>query len=354
MTNRWTTSLLAVALLMALAFPCLAGVGPRRLGRIVGLNAAKRAVVIMSEGGKKYRASLTTFRVGDYVAVEIVGPLNDDPLDAAAMMDMYTAGPAPTLRGSANTSIQGGFATAGGPAAPNPFPSPNVSGVAMGGGQNVPAAAGVYTSTINPTPQASRTPDAGPGVGKYGPTDATGVQTIQIPKTTSQTSQPTVPTSYTIPAQTPTNAPMTAAPSPAGSPFTAQVIAQQGKTTPSASPPAQPQPIPVPTPTPTPTRAPAPAAASPSIGNASTAEMVSLQGNITQVVPIRRTFSMQTVVDGRPGLVTVVVPAPAQIMNAKTQQLADFETLRVGDYVLLQGLRGTAGLVEARKLYVNP
>lgn len=359
--TRTLTLILALAAL--LAQPVVAF--PRITGRLVKVNAQKRIVVFQRADGKMLRAAIrkdavvrrlgtdttmATFRPGDYVVVEVVGPLNDVPLDSAALMDTGSAGRAPSAIGSAPNTPTGTFATAGGPAAPMPFPQqPSVGAqTALGGSQ--PAVPGVGQYDVNSKPAQPDT-QPGPGVGAYGPIGAGPTsQTIQIP-----------PQNPKFPAP-PTSATYTASPSPANSPWTGQVIAQGGVTPApppnSVSPPRAPTPILMPQ---QPQQAPPnpnvliSGEESPSGANPGIPDVVSIQGNVTQVDLGRRMFYVQAMLAGRPQMVAVVVPPQVQMLSARTQQAVGFDTLRVGDFVILQGIQSIGGAIEARtRIFINP
>ncbi|MBM3463892.1 MAG: hypothetical protein FJX76_17490 [Armatimonadetes bacterium] len=356
-----------LAMLLMAACAGAAQAGPRFSGRLVKLDSAKRVVVFTRSDGKTCRAlvrkdaivkrlgvdaPMNTFRPGDYIVVEIVGPLNDVPLDASALYDVHTAGRAPSAIGSAPHTEQGGFVTGGGPAAPSIVGhQPEAAVIGIGGTQgNVPLV-GHYEVHSKPAEHAGH--HDGPGVGPYGPnTNAHGTQTIQIKPVTEPTH----------------SGPFVAAPAPAGSPYTAQVIAQGGVSQPQSNvttPPPAPQPIPPPVQQ-YPTAQTYPqqqAPANPNVlisgedtpvsSNPSMPEIVSMQGNVSQVVPARRMFYVQALVNGKPAQVAVIVPQQVMVISTKSQQMVGVETLRVGDFVMLQGMQGMGGVVEARKVFLN-
>jgi hypothetical protein len=364
---RWLLGGLVACIIMA--GPALAA--PRISGRIVKIVPARRMVVLQRSDGKTFHAiiengatverlgaatNLSGFRVGDYVVVEVAGPLNDDPLDCDGLYDVHTAGRAPAPTGSVDTSIQGGTAVMGGSAARMPFDYNNSSTAAAVSGSSANVSHVQWEPAYTPTrPWDGITGD---------PNHALPPPVVHpVPATleskapgTAQNTQPTVgaygpvvPTTFPAPAQGGT---YTTQPSPAANPWIAQAVGQNNPPVPQS---------------PVSTVRTMPQMPSPTqmygvddnnaVGIANAArpgmDIVSLQGSVTQIMAPQRMFTMQAMVQGRQVMVNVRVPVQVGVMSSRTQAMVGLENVRIGDYVMLTGIQMMPGAVEARKLYVN-
>lgn len=390
---RSLCTILVALLLVAVALPAMAG--PRVSGRLLQVVGARKMVVIQRADGKKLRvvlrqdslfkragndSTLGGFRLGDYVVVEIGGALNDDPLDGVALMDVHTAGRAPTAPGSApNTQIQGGFATIGGPAAPMPsnVTPPSTTSLGIGGSANIVTPD--FRATWSPTQPWANVPDV---PGQALPSVMEEARAEQRARTTMpRPAHPGQPAQVNAYGQNPgapgtVQAPMTATPVAANNPWVGQVVSgspnpQQigmpnasapvtttyganpyganpysanpyGTTSPYAKNPYGTDPTP-----------------NDSTGNAYTysgpqgPQVVTLQGKVTQVEPARRLLMVQSLQAGQTQIYTVTVPAQVQVTLSRSRRVAAIDSLRTGDYVQVSGLMGVGGTVEARQLMVN-
>lgn len=377
-----TLACLGVLAMCLLGLLTDAHAGPRLSGRILKVVPEKRLVVLQRSNGTAFRAILRAdahlerlgvetklgmFRVGDYAVVEVVGALNDDPLEGVGLYDIHTAGTAPPPTGSVNTSIQGGHAIPGGSAAVSPFAHDNPVPGLIGGGQNsakpnyVPYHnptqpwEGVPTTAGEPMPApVFRSPVMQTTSSAHG---ASGGATSTHSSGGSATGGHATPVAPTFPAA-PQGGTMTAAPAPAGSPWLAQAV---------TTPPGPPSPVvssaPVTTTRQMPPQMSMPAQTPPNPislydespgGYGRTGmEVVSLQGNVTQIAAPQRMITLQTMTGGQTALVQVRVPPQVGIVSSRTQTTVGLESLRVGDYLMVNGLQMTPGAVEARRMFVN-
>ncbi len=201
-----------LVLLLILALPALAG--PTRSGKLVDFTPGKADFTLVGEDGKPVRVRLvkearyevcgrpsasSAFRDGMQVAVRVVGALNEKPIQADLMMDLYSSrnhvqvtARAPYYTQQGDFAFPGGV---GGISQGTPgLTGPSVVGQLAHGG-NFPG------STTNPTP------------GQL-PSDAQGVNQPQ-----NQSPYQNFPSN-----QAPGAGPVS--PSPGGSPFTAEAINQ--------------------------------------------------------------------------------------------------------------------------------
>lgn len=215
-----------LVLLLILALPAVAG--PTRSGKLVDFTPGKADFTLVGEDGKPVRVRLvkearyevcgrpsasSAFRDGMQVAVRVVGALNEKPIQADLMMDLYSS------RNHVQVSARAPYYTQQGDFA---FPG-GVGGISQGTpGLTGPSVVGQLAhggnfpgSTVNPTP------------GQL-PADAPGVNQPQ-----NQSPYQNFPTN-----QAPGAGPVS--PSPGGSPFTAEAINQMspqgGSPTPAMNP----------------------------------------------------------------------------------------------------------------------
>lgn len=372
----------AMLICLVLTLACVFGVGvaaqanPRLSGRIVKIVPQKRLVVLQRANGTSFSAllradakyermgtgtQLTQFHVGDYAVVEVVGALNDTPLDGVGLFDVYTAGQAPAPSGSVDTSIQGGHAIPGGSAAQTPWAHDNpVPAVAGGGGQN--AAAPNYVPYWNPTQPWEGVPT------QAGQSMAPPIYRSPVMQTTPAAhatgtaaahaeppAAPVAPVSPAFPA-TPQGGTMTAAPSPAGNPWLGQAVSRApGPASPVVSSP----PVTTTRQMPVTPRMPSPVTlyddGTGSMTSAAHAglEVVTLQGSVTQIAAAQRILTLQTMTGGQTSTVQVRIPPQVSATSSRTQRPMGLESIRVGDYVMLSGIQMMPGAVEARNLFVN-
>ena len=378
--GRMATSIFVFTLLIMVAQTTVPGplwANPRVSGRIVKIIPASKLVVLQRADGKHVRVlmrqgslfqrtgaevTLGRFRAGDYVVVEIAGALNDDPLDGQALMDITSAGRAPSATSNPVQPTTGTFPTVGGVSAAMPN-MPSVSAVGLGGSQNVPGM-GVpgmsdYQPRWNPTqPWAGVGTDPGSPLPDVNATiTANNRQVMSRPPSTGNPAtvnaygQGVQPQQSVIPGST--GGTMTAAPAPYAAPWTAQVMSAQ----------TQPQQVSMPS-----NSAPGsalnpygpstPASQNDPFGTAGgTApqgpQVVTLQGAVTQIDLNRRMFTMQSSLSGRQTVVTVSVPAQVPVILSQSRKLSGLESVKRGSYLQVSGIMSIGGLVEARKIMLN-
>ena len=155
---------------------------------------------------------------------------------------------------------------------------------------------------------------------------------------------------------------MSAAPAPAGSPWLAQAVSRPpGPASPvvSSPPPSTVRQMPVAAQMPMTPQMPSPVTlyddGAPSVtgGARGGMEVVTLQGNVTQLAAAQRMLTLQTMVGGQTSTVQVRVPPQVSAVSSRTQRPMNFDSIRVGDYVMLSGIQMMPGAVEARRLFVN-
>lgn len=207
------------------------GAAPTRSGKLSGFTPGQADFVLIGEDGKEVKVRLvkntryevcgrpsasSAFRDGMQVAVRVVGALNERPLQADMLMDLYssrdhvqTTASAPYLTPQGDFAFPGGVGgmSSGTPGITGP---PNVLGQ-IGQGGNFPG------SNSNPSP-GQLPPDAN-NVNQMNPTNPSGMpQTNNFPQNQAPGAQ-------------------AVSPSPGGSPFTAEAVSNMNQTTPGSAPP---------------------------------------------------------------------------------------------------------------------
>ncbi len=359
----------------------LASADPRITGRVVGVDTSHRIISIKCSDGRTVRArlrpnatierystatTLGSFCAGEYVVLEIGGPLNDSVLDAEGLYDVHTAGQAPKPKGSVDWSIRGGFETENGGAAPEPFPTPNANAM-VGGGQNVstPANTG-WHAEWNPIVPWKGVPNA-PG------------QSLPQPVLESTPMQPCTPTPGSRPVQEPgVNA---YGPTNSASSMSFPQISQAGA--PPAAPPPKPMFPGVPQagtsdpPPPTVSAAPQsgyvaqpqapvvtqPRTVAPDVmyGNpyavaqqaAAGAQIVSLTGTISRVDVAHRMLLMLAMINGQMKPIQVRVPEKMGFVKVGEDNFIPLDNIRPGDMIAVTAIQIAPGLVQAQRAYIN-
>ncbi len=399
---------LCALLLLALCVPAWAD--PRFTGTFLRADAAHRMVVIKLDDGTivtgKLRAdahgvsSLKSFHKGEQVVIE-VSILNESPLDVEGLYDYRSAGTAPGAHTAVTNTIEThGFAISGSVSNPGPVAPPDIMSKLGYGSNGVNGVVAPPASTWDPAH-----PWANVGVtGQYDPNSISGqVQGSNTMVTSSGTpvygmnpdgtpatappgqrqqwqQAPQYPNSYDPNTGIPQmSGPMYTQSSPANSPWIGQAVSMQNQQNSQQSqqriandprnngndilPPSQPQMMPPPQMMPMQQQANNPSTlidpdleSSGTVSQAANPQMpniISVQGQITQIDVTRRAFMMQCMVNGNLVPMTVRVPAQLQILAARSSQMVSLETLQRGDYVMVTGLQSGGAFIEARRMSVN-
>lgn len=311
--------LLAILGMVLVSSTLPAQANPRLSGRIVRMLVARRWIAVELTDGRTIHAILESdaelrrsnvvaqfshFHVGDYVVVEIAGPLNDDPLDCNAMFDYVTAGKAPKPAGSVDTSIQGSHLTNAGTVAPkHSVPRPEVVGAPPEKEEKEKPKAKVpgLTGQWNPTVPWSNVPsEAGPSM------DPPRYEGPNLPKDTKAPGIPTMPEPVIVNPNWP-------------------VASTSGTKTPANADPAP----------------------------GTSAGTVSLQGVITEVHAAQSAFVMRVSISGGTKTLRVTVSPHTELSRAGSGSALKLASVRVGDYVMLTGVHASSGAVIAYKVCVR-